>query len=121
MPDMLFLSPDESEIMPSINKDEFGMTVRVNLFEDISTATALNFILQPQQGEKLERSASDGVVIGSSNIIVDDEQYLADQYLEYTIKENDIDVSGQWRIKGEATLSTSNKVVSDYKFISVLD
>ena len=106
--------------MPSLNKSEFGQTVRVNMLEDVSTATALNFILEPRLGEKLEKSASDGVVVGSSNITVDDEQYLANNYLEYTIKTGDLEYVGSWRLKAEATLSGTNKVVSDYKRIEVL-
>ena len=107
--------------MPDLNKSEYGQAVRVNMLEDVSLATTLNFILEPRHGQKLERSASDGVVVGSSNVTVDDETYIANEYLEYTIKENDLDYVGQWRIKGEATMSATNKVISDYKLISVLD
>lgn len=106
--------------MADLNKDEYGQTIYVNLGQDVSTATALNFVLEPQIGDKLERSASDGVAVGTSNITVDDETYQANQYLEYTIKEGDMEYAGLWRIRGEATLSATKKVIGDYRIIRVL-
>lgn len=107
--------------MPDLNKNETGQTVRANLAQDISTATAYKFILEPKVGVKLEKVDSDGVVLGTSNIVVDDETYLANQYIEYTIKEGDLNFSGLWRFKGEATLSNTSKVIGDYKRVRVLD
>lgn len=107
--------------MASLNKNEYGKTVYANLGEDISAYTELKFILEPKVGVKLEKSVSDGVAIGASNITVDDESYLANQYISYTIQTGDLDRSGQWRIKGEATLSNTNKAIGDYKIITVLD
>ena len=69
--------------MPYLNKDEYGDKVYVNMGEDVSTATALTFVLQPKIGDSLEKSISDGVAVGASNIDVGDESYLANQYLEY--------------------------------------
>ena len=107
--------------MPELNKNEYGQTIYINFGEDVSTATAFNFILEPKQGEKLERSASDGVILGTSNVDVGDEAYLANQYISYTIKENDLDYAGQWRKKAEATISATKKVISDYDFFEVLE
>lgn len=104
--------------MPNLNKDEYGQILRVNMGEDVSSNTALNFILEPREGSKIETAT--GVVVGSSNVTEDDESYLANQYLEYTVQATDLDYVGQWRIKGEATMSATNKVISDYKTISVL-
>ena len=106
--------------MPDLNKNEYGQTIHVNLGEDISSFTALNLILEPNIGSKLQKSASDGVSLGASNIAVDDENYLANQYISYTIKQGDLDKEGQWRVKGEATLSATNKVISDYSRFTVL-
>lgn len=103
--------------MANLNKDEYGQVIRVNFGQDISAATSFNFILEPQVGEKLERSTA---VLGTVNVVVGDESYLADQYIEYTTGAGDIDKDGLWRIKGEATLSGTNKVISDYKTIPVL-
>jgi len=107
--------------MPNLNKNEYGQTIYADLGQDVSTATAFNFILEPQVGIKLEKSASDGVALGASNITVDDTNLLANQYITYVIKEDDLSKSGLWRTKGEATLSATNKIVGDYKRITVLD
>lgn len=103
--------------MPNINKNEYGQTLRVNLGEDISTATAYDFIIEPKYGEKLEKTG----VLGTVNVVEGDETYLANQYLQYTIADGDIDQAGQWRMKGEADLSATSKVISDYKYFTVLE
>ena len=105
--------------MPSLNKDEFGQVLRVNMLTDVSTNTALNFVLEPKYGEKLEKST--GVTVGTVNITVDDEQYLANEYIQYTTVDGDLDKSGQWRCKGIVTISSTEKIVSDYKTFTVLD
>lgn len=106
--------------MPSLNKDEYGQVVRVNMLEDVSTNTELNFILEPRFGEKLTKDGTDGVVVGTTNVTVDDESYLANEYLEYTIKEGDLDKEGTWRFRGEVQITATKRVVGDYKFIEVL-
>ena len=106
--------------MANLNKDEFGQVVYSPDFgEDISSASSVNFILEPQEGAKLERSTTDGVAIGSSNITVGDTLLLANQYLTYTILSGDLTYAGLWRIKGEASLSAINKIITNYKTINV--
>ena len=107
--------------MTELNNGEYGQTLYVNFDQDISSATALNFILEPMLGEKIERSASDGVAVGTVNIDVRDESYLANQYIQYTIKDGDIDKAGTWRYKAEATLSSTVKLVSDYQIVEALE
>lgn len=101
----------------NINSFEYGQTVRVNFGQDISAATSFNFILEPRIGDKKEKSTA---IAGTVNVVVGDESYLADQYIEYTLASGDIDQDGLWRIKGEATMSATSKVISDYKMFSVL-
>lgn len=103
----------------NLNKNEYGQKVYVNMGEDVSTATTITMILQPQIGEKLEKVAADGVAVGSTNITVDDENLIANEYLEYTIKEGDLSYSGMWRKKGEAQLTSTNKVISNYSKFEV--
>lgn len=103
--------------MPDINVNETGQTVRVNFGQDVSAATSFNFILQPRIGDKKEKSTA---VLGVVNVVVGDESYLADQYIEYTTVSGDIDQDGLWRIKGEATISGTQKIISDYKTFAVL-
>jgi len=105
--------------MANLNINEYGQKVYVNLGEDISSATGLTFFLEPQNGEKLTRGASDGVAVGSTTITVDDESFTANQYLEYTIKSGDLNHIGQWRLTGQVDQSPTIKVISDYRQIEV--
>ena len=105
--------------MAWLNKGEYGQKVYVNMREDVSSATTITFVLDPQSGSKLERVAGDGVAVGTTNITVDDQNYIANEYLEYTIKSGDLDYVGTWRLKGECVLTSTNKVISDYKYIQV--
>ena len=105
--------------MAWLNKGEYGQKVYVNMREDVSSATSTTFVLDPQSGKKLEKTASDGVAVGSTNITVDDQDLIANEYLEYTIKSGDLDYVGTWRLKGECVLTSTNKVISDYKYIQV--
>ena len=104
-----------------LNKDEYGQTLTVGFDQDVSGATSLNFILEPRLGEKIERSASDGLVLGTVNIEVNDESFLANQYVQYTILEGDLDYAGTWRYKAEVQLNSTVKLVSDYHIVEVLE
>jgi len=103
--------------MPNFNKNEFGQIIYVNLGEDVSTNTSLAMYLQPKLGTQKEVVPT----LGTANVDVDDETYLANEYLKYTIAEGDLDYSGLWRVKGKAILSSTNVVISDYKTFTVLD
>ena len=101
----------------NLNNGEYGQTLRVNLGEDVSTATEYSFILEPQYGEKLEKTG----ILGTVNITEGDEDWLANEYIEYVTIVGDINKSGQWRKKGIATMSATETVNSDYDFFTVLD
>ena len=103
--------------MPNINKNEYGQTLRVNLGEDISTATDYILIIEPKYGEELEKTG----VLGVVNVVEGDETYLANEYITYVTSDGDIDKAGQWRVKGQADLSATNRVISDYKYFTVLE
>lgn len=103
------------------NKDEYGDIIYANLGEDISTAIELTMVLEPQIGEKQEKSISDGVSVGTVNVNVNSETFLANQYIQYTIKVDDLDFAGLWRNKGKAKLSATNLVVGDYSRFTVLE
>ena len=106
--------------MANLNKGETGQTIFANLGEDVSTATAYKFILEPKLGTKLEKVDADGVTLGTANVDVGDETYLANQYVKYTTQDGDLSYSGQWRLKGEATMSATNQVIGDYRSVTVL-
>ncbi len=104
------------------NKDEYGQLIYANMREDVSEATELKMFLQPKtsvDGEKKEITT--GLTVGTTDITVDNNLYLANQYIIYTTIEGDLDKAGLWRVKGEATLSALRKVINDYKIFTVLD
>ena len=102
--------------MSNLNVNEYGQVLRVNFGLDVSSASSYNFIIEPKVGEKVEKSTA---TLGTANVTVGDETYTANQYIEYTTASGDLDQAGQWRIKGEATMSGSIKVISNYKSITV--
>ena len=104
-----------------LNQNEYGQTLRVNLSQDVSSATNLGFTLQPKFGVAVEKTDLTGVSVGSTNVDVGDSTYLANEYLEYVIKATDLAYAGQYRMKGKAKLSSTNEIVSDYEFITVLE
>ena len=105
--------------MTDYNFEEYGQTLYANLGEDVSTATEYTMIIEPQIGEKLERTTSDGVALGTSNVTVNDQTYLANYYITYTIKQDDLDYAGLWRNKGKAQLSASARVIGDFQRFTV--
>jgi hypothetical protein len=101
----------------TFNRDEYGSILRVNLGVDISAGTSPTVILQPERGEKDEYTTN--VAVGTSNVVVDDQTFLANQYLEYTIQEDDLDKEGLWRARGSAIVS-GELIKSDYVKFTVL-
>ena len=113
--------------MSTYNRGESGQIVYVDMGRDLSTATNLTVNLQPRAGDT--KIFTTNLAVGTSNITVDDQDLLANEYLEYTLQEGDIDnqqnlgytqtVVGQWRAQGEATIS-GVLWKSDYKNFTVL-
>jgi len=99
----------------SINKDSYGDIIYLNMGEDVSTNTSLELTLEPQQGEKITRTPT----VGTSTVVINDECYIANEYLQYTTISGDIDKAGKWRIQGIVQISASSKAVSNYKIIKV--
>ena len=120
--------------MANFNKFEYGQVIRANLRQDVSTNTGLEMIIQPELGSSknanhnLDNKPKGAVIannpdvtVGTVDVAVGDETYLANEYLEYTIKANDLSKSGIWRVKGSADITPTDRVVGDYSRFSVLD
>ena len=101
----------------TFNKGEFGSILRVNLGVDLSTATSLTICLLPRRGE--EKEFITNIAVGSANTDVDDQTFLADEFLEYTLQADDLDQEGQWWARGSAIVS-GEKIIGDYVRITVL-
>ncbi len=106
--------------MPELNRFEYGNVLRVNFNQNLTTATELGFTLEPKFGESIEKTNQTGVTIGTTNINVGDETYLANEYTEYTIEENQLENAGQYRMKGYAIFPIG-KVITDFQQFTVLD
>ena len=118
----------------NLNQYEYGQVLRANIGLDVSTNVGLSFILQVKTGtpenansdsdqprNSIIRTSSDGVTVGLVDVFDGDTKLLANEYLEYTTKKDDFSIAGQWRIKGEAKISSNKKVSGSFKLITVLD
>jgi len=107
--------------MPVFNKDSFGEILKVNFYRDISSGTKFEMIIQAQfEGAELfeERPRTVAATLGTVDVVVDDMKFIANQYVEYTIKEDDFKDIGRWRTKGIATLP-SETIATSYQFFRV--
>ena len=103
--------------MGSLNKDEIGQPIRINLNEDISLSTP-TLILEPKVGKK--REITSGVTVPVVNVTVGGETLLANEYIEYFTKAGDLDFSGRWRFRAKLTFSATDIRKTDYQFFTVL-
>ena len=95
--------------------DASGGVLRVNFRQDISTATAFTMTLEPEVGEKLDKVPT----LGTVDVDVGDETFLANQYVNYTTLADDFTYVGRWRKKATATLSASNIVATEQTLFRV--
>ena len=98
--------------MTDINRGEIGVPLRINLGEDISSATETIIIAQPEVGTAKEFIAT----VPNTDVTVDGVTLLANEYAEYTtLNEEDLDYVGRWRMKLKATFSSTD--VSQTNFV----
>ena len=102
----------------SLNKNEVGQYIRINMNEDISASTP-TLILEPKVGTKLEITS--GVTIPASNVVIDGVMLSANEYIEYQTKATDLDYAGHWRYKAKLTFNSTDVRYTDYQRFTVLD
>jgi hypothetical protein len=103
--------------MSGINIGEIGTPLRINVNEDISAATSVLIIAQPEVGIKKEFVAT----VPAVDITINGVTYLANQYAEYiTTSETDLDYIGRWRMKLKPTISSTDIPQTDYVKFRVL-
>lgn len=103
--------------MTDINKGEIGVPLRINLGEDISTATETIIIAQPEVGTTKEFTAT----VPNTNVTVDGVTLLANEYAEYTtLTKEDLDYVGRWRMKLKATFSSTDIAQTNFVKFRVL-
>ena len=103
--------------MGSLNKNEVGQPIRINLGEDISLATP-TLILEPELGEKKEITS--GVTIPAVPVTIGTVTLNANEYLEYFTKESDLDYAGKWRYRAKLNFSSTDVRKTDYQRFTVL-
>ena len=103
--------------MSNLNKGEIGSIIRVIAGEDISSATSVEMILEPELGAIKEFTAT----VPASTIVVDNITYTANEYAEYTtVSEEDLDYIGRWRKKIKYTFSSVDVKQTNYQKFRVL-
>jgi len=89
--------------MQKFNTDAYGEILYVNFNEDISTGTAFTLELDPQEGNSIDKTPT----LGTSDVDVGDQTYLANQYVKWTTTSDVFqNYIGLWRAKATATLPT---------------
>ncbi len=102
------------------NYGEYGEVLRARVGVDASTNIGLTFILEPEIGDKITRTESDGVAVGTVDVTVGDETYNANEYLEYTTVSGDLEYIGRWRKQAKAKLSSTVERVGNSERFTVL-
>jgi len=103
--------------MANLNFKEVGSVIRVSVGSDISLSTP-TLILQPELGNTKE--ITDGVTIPNVTIEVDNETFTANEYIEYSTKETDLDYVGRWNKKARLDFSSTDISQTDFVKFKVL-
>jgi hypothetical protein len=121
-----------SETAP-FNAYEYGQVIRANMKQDISAFTVFEIVIQPEQGSSKNASqlpnrpkgaiiaSGADVTVGTVDVTIGDVLYAANEYLEYTTKQNDLSHPGTWRVRGTVVKSAANKLLGDFLRFTVLD
>jgi len=103
--------------MANPNLNEVGVTIRVNVGEDISLSTP-TLMLEPEIGQLKE--FTNGVTIPNVTVTVNNETFTANEYIEYNTLEDDLDYVGRWRKKAKLNFSSTDIQQTDYTKFRVL-
>jgi hypothetical protein len=121
-----------SETAP-FNAYEYGQVIRANMKQDVSAFTVFEIVIQPEQGSSKNASqlpnrpkgaiiaSGADVTVGTVDVTIGDVLYAANEYLEYTTKQNDLSHPGTWRVRGTVVKSAANKLLGDFLRFTVLD
>ena len=105
--------------MTDLNKGEIGQPLRINIGEDISAATAAIIVAQPEAGTTKEFTAT----IPNVPVTLPSGEVLnANEYAEYTtLTTDDLDYVGRWRMRLNATFSSTDIRKTNYQKFRVLN
>lgn len=103
--------------MTDLNKGEIGQPLRVNLGEDISTATSAIILIEPEVGPIKEFTAT----VPNVPVTVDGVTLNANEYAEYTtLTAEDLGYIGRCRMRLKATFSSADVRKTNYVKFRVL-
>jgi hypothetical protein len=68
--------------------------------------------MQPERGDKVEVTP----VLGTTEIQVGDETFLANRYVSHTITSGQLEYVGKWKMKATAKLSSTEVKATKYIF-----
>lgn len=101
----------------NINIGEIGTIIRVNVGKDI-TSSVPTLILLPEYGNLKE--FTEGVTIPNVDYTFEDTTLCAGEYIEYAIKQDDLDYVGRWKKKAKLTYSAVDVQETNYVKFRVL-
>lgn len=97
--------------MSGLNVGEILQPLRINLNEDISTATSVLMLLQPEYGTTKELTAT----APDTPVTINGVTLNANEYVEYiTALESDLDYAGRWRMRAKVTFPDGSVKKTDY-------
>ena len=102
----------------SLNYNEIGQVIRVNVGSDITSAATLTLKLLPQAGKAKEIST--GVTAPLVDVTVGEDTYSSGEYIQYTTQDKDLDFVGLWKKKAVVEFSASNVEQTNYESFRVL-
>jgi hypothetical protein len=73
--------------------------------------------IEPEKGEK---QLVTPVLLGTANVDVGNQTFLANQYVVYTTEAEQFKNTGRWRAKATATISSSDIRATDYILFRVM-
>jgi hypothetical protein len=78
----------------ALNVGEYGVIIRFNQAFDLSNQTALSLKLTKPDGTTSSKTSN--LVVGSTDIATTLGTFTANEYVEYTVQDGDIDQAGKW-------------------------
>lgn len=100
-----------------MNVNEYGNKIRLNVSEDISNNINQLILYSPSPTySKNIITSESGLNVPDQPVDVGGETYNANEYAEYTLKDGDITLAGEWRVRLISTTNDETKRIITDKF-----
>ena len=101
----------------SLNFNEVGQVIRINVGKDISASTP-TLVMEPEVGQV--KGITNGVTIPAIPVTVGEETFEANEYIEYTTVVGDLDYVGRWKKRVRLDFSLLNIELTNFIKFRVL-